>query len=175
MRVATFVTRPSGMGWAIGGCDVPWNTIAGGPRARAGARGAGRVRAAAAVASAGERPGAAGIRAGRQAAATGADPRGPARGVRLRVRLDRGVRLPLVDLAPPRHGRARDPGGQQAGDERRPRLMDFGQMSAAHFIFIPAVLLVGLVIGWVLGGRAAQDAYAAELRRREERAKREKS
>jgi len=53
--------------------------------------------------------------------------------------------------------------------------MDFGQMSAAHFIFIPAVLLVGLVIGWVLGGRAAQDAYAAELRRREERAKREKS
>jgi len=53
--------------------------------------------------------------------------------------------------------------------------MDFGQMSAAHFIFIPAVLLVGLVIGWVLGGRAAQDAYAAELRRREERAKRDKS
>ena len=53
--------------------------------------------------------------------------------------------------------------------------MDFGQMSAAHFIFIPAVLLVGLVIGWVLGGRAAQDAYAAELRRREERAKRKKS
>lgn len=43
-------------------------------------------------------------------------------------------------------------------------------MSAAHFIFIPAVLLVGLVIGWVLGGRAARDAYAAELRRREERA-----
>ena len=50
--------------------------------------------------------------------------------------------------------------------------MDFGQMSAAHFIFIPAVLLIGIVIGWVLGGRAAQDAFAAELRRREERAKR---
>jgi hypothetical protein len=38
-----------------------------------------------------------------------------------------------------------------------------------HFIFIPAVLLVGVVIGWILGTRAAKDAYAAELRRREER------
>jgi hypothetical protein len=46
-----------------------------------------------------------------------------------------------------------------------------GEMSAAHFIFIPAVLLIGIVIGWVLGSRAAKDAYAAELRRREERAK----
>ncbi len=43
-------------------------------------------------------------------------------------------------------------------------------MSAGHFIFIPAVLLVGLVIGWILGSRAARDAYAMELRRREERA-----
>ncbi|HEV3062574.1 MAG TPA: hypothetical protein VGY48_30280 [Vicinamibacterales bacterium] len=42
-------------------------------------------------------------------------------------------------------------------------------MTAGHFIFIPAVLLIGLVAGWVLGGRAARDAYAAELRRREER------
>jgi hypothetical protein len=42
-------------------------------------------------------------------------------------------------------------------------------MPASHFIFIPAVLLVGIVIGWVLGSRAAKDAYAAELRRREER------
>ena len=45
-------------------------------------------------------------------------------------------------------------------------------MSSAHFIFIPAVLLVGIVVGWVLGSRAAKDAYAAELRRREERSKR---
>jgi hypothetical protein len=45
-------------------------------------------------------------------------------------------------------------------------------VSASHFLFIPAVLLVGLVIGWILGGRAARDAYAAELRRREERAAR---
>ena len=42
-------------------------------------------------------------------------------------------------------------------------------MPASHFIFIPTVLLVGIVIGWVLGSRAAKDAYAAELRRREER------
>ena len=50
--------------------------------------------------------------------------------------------------------------------------MNFSHMTSAHFIFIPAVLLVGLVIGWILGSRAAQDAYAAELRRREEREKR---
>jgi len=31
------------------------------------------------------------------------------------------------------------------------------------------VLLVGIVIGWILGSRAAADAYAAELRRREAR------
>ena len=45
-------------------------------------------------------------------------------------------------------------------------------MTAGHFIFIPSVLLIGVVIGWVLGSRAARDAYAAELRRREDRAKR---
>jgi hypothetical protein len=43
-------------------------------------------------------------------------------------------------------------------------------MTAGHFIFIPAVLLIGIVIGWVLGSRAARDAFAAELKRREERA-----
>ncbi len=43
-------------------------------------------------------------------------------------------------------------------------------MTAGHFIFIPAVLVFGIVIGWILGSRAAADAYAAELRRRGERA-----
>jgi hypothetical protein len=43
-------------------------------------------------------------------------------------------------------------------------------VTGGHFLFIPAVLLVGILIGWILGSRAAQDAYAAELRRREERA-----
>jgi hypothetical protein len=42
-------------------------------------------------------------------------------------------------------------------------------MTAGHFIFVPAVLLVGIIIGWVLGSRAARDAYAAELRKRERR------
>jgi hypothetical protein len=45
-------------------------------------------------------------------------------------------------------------------------------VTAGHFIFIPAVLLVGIVIGWILGSRAARDAYAMELRRREDRAAR---
>jgi hypothetical protein len=44
-------------------------------------------------------------------------------------------------------------------------------MPASHFIFIPAVLLIGIVVGWILGARAAKDAYAAELKRREERAR----
>lgn len=43
------------------------------------------------------------------------------------------------------------------------------QMGAGHFLYIPAVLLVGVIIGWVLGSRAARDAYEAELRRREQR------
>lgn len=47
-----------------------------------------------------------------------------------------------------------------------------GQMGAGHFIFIPAVLFIGVVIGWILGSRAARDAFAMELKRREERAKR---
>jgi hypothetical protein len=45
-------------------------------------------------------------------------------------------------------------------------------VTAGHFVFIPAVMLVGLVIGWILGSRVARDAYIAELRRREEKAKR---
>ena len=50
--------------------------------------------------------------------------------------------------------------------------MNFAAMPSTHFIFIPGVLLIGIVIGWVLGSRAARDAYAMELKRREERAKR---
>jgi len=43
-------------------------------------------------------------------------------------------------------------------------------VTAGHFIFIPSVMLIGVIIGWVLGSRAARDAYANELKRREERA-----
>jgi hypothetical protein len=39
--------------------------------------------------------------------------------------------------------------------------------TAAHFLYIPGVLLIGIVIGWILGARAAADAYAAQLRRQQ--------
>ena len=48
-------------------------------------------------------------------------------------------------------------------------------MTAGHFIFIPSVMLIGIIIGWVLGSRAARDAFAQELKRREERAARKTS
>jgi hypothetical protein len=38
--------------------------------------------------------------------------------------------------------------------------------TAAHFLYIPGVLILGVVIGWILGSRAAADAYASELRKR---------
>ena len=37
--------------------------------------------------------------------------------------------------------------------------------TAAHFLYIPGVLVLGVVIGWILGSRAAADAYASQLRR----------
>ncbi len=36
-----------------------------------------------------------------------------------------------------------------------------------HFIFIPGVLLIGITIGWVLGGKAARE----QLERRRKRAR----
>tara|TARA_B100001123_G_scaffold295262_1_gene329227 strand:+ start:491 stop:661 length:171 start_codon:yes stop_codon:yes gene_type:complete len=48
-------------------------------------------------------------------------------------------------------------------------------MPAGHFVYIPAILLFGLVVGWILGSRAAADAYHAELRRREERTARKQA
>ena len=50
--------------------------------------------------------------------------------------------------------------------------MEIGTPTAGHFIYIPVILLLGIVIGWVLGSRAAADAMAMEQRKREERAKR---
>jgi hypothetical protein len=41
--------------------------------------------------------------------------------------------------------------------------------SAAHLIYVPVCILIGIVIGWVLGSRAAKDAYMSELRKREAR------
>ena len=42
-----------------------------------------------------------------------------------------------------------------------------GLPGSEHLIFIPGVLLVGITIGWVLGGRAAR----AQLDRQKRRAK----
>jgi hypothetical protein len=46
--------------------------------------------------------------------------------------------------------------------------------TAAHFIYIPGVLLLGVVIGWILGSRAAADAYAAQMRKLEQKAQRQR-
>ena len=78
------------------------------------------------------------------------------------------ARLRLLGLA------AAEPSGERAARGDRPvgtwrPAVNFSEMTSAHFIFIPAVLLIGIVIGWVLGSRAAADAYQAELKRREER------
>lgn len=53
--------------------------------------------------------------------------------------------------------------------------MNFAEMPSSHFLFIPTVLLIGMVIGWVLGSRAARDAFAAEQKRRDARAERERA
>jgi hypothetical protein len=38
-------------------------------------------------------------------------------------------------------------------------------MTSAHFVYIPCVLLVGIVVGWILGSRAARDFYEGKKRR----------
>jgi hypothetical protein len=45
-------------------------------------------------------------------------------------------------------------------------------MNAAHFLYIPAILLLGIVIGWILGSRAAADAYASQLRKMQDQKQR---
>ena len=44
---------------------------------------------------------------------------------------------------------------------------NFGQMTAAHFIYIPFVLLFGLIAGYTLGARAVR----AELDKKRKRLK----
>jgi hypothetical protein len=43
-----------------------------------------------------------------------------------------------------------------------------GLPTSEHVIFIPVVLLVGIVIGWVLGGKAARQQMADRAKRRQE-------
>lgn len=44
-----------------------------------------------------------------------------------------------------------------------------GSMTSGHLIFIPAVLVIGMFIGFLLGTRAAQDRINVELKRQAER------
>ena len=39
--------------------------------------------------------------------------------------------------------------------------------TAAHVVYIPAMLLLGIVVGWILGARAARDAEAGRRVRAE--------
>jgi hypothetical protein len=45
-------------------------------------------------------------------------------------------------------------------------------VTSAHFIYIPMVLAVGFFVGFIIGGRAARDAYELQKKRDEERAAR---
>ncbi len=45
-------------------------------------------------------------------------------------------------------------------------------MTAAHFIYIPMMVMLGIVIGFFLGGRAARDAFAAQKEKEDARAAR---
>ena len=40
--------------------------------------------------------------------------------------------------------------------------------TSAHVLFIPAVLLVGIIFGWVLGGNAARQQMAERAKRAKE-------
>src|SRR6185369_13690040 len=92
------------------------------------------------------------VRADLAAARAGSIARRAAAGDRLRLR---------VGGSSPHEGAAR-------GRTARIRYRQTDLMpTAAHFIYIPSVLLIGIVIGWILGSRAAADAYASELRKRE--------
>lgn len=43
-------------------------------------------------------------------------------------------------------------------------------MTSSHIIFIPAILLVGMFLGFILGTRAAKNQFDLQRKRDEERA-----
>jgi len=47
--------------------------------------------------------------------------------------------------------------------------LGLGMPSSAHFIFIPVVLILGIVIGFMLGSKATRDAFALEEKKAAER------
>ncbi len=44
--------------------------------------------------------------------------------------------------------------------------------TAAHVVYIPGILLIGIVIGFILGGRAQRDESAGRAARKEAREQR---
>jgi hypothetical protein len=47
-----------------------------------------------------------------------------------------------------------------------------GVPSSAHFIFIPAAVILGVVLGFIMGSKATRDAYALEEKKAAERLER---
>lgn len=45
---------------------------------------------------------------------------------------------------------------------------NFGQMTLQHVIYIPFVLLIGMIAGYVLGSRAVREEYARKRKRMKE-------
>ena len=41
--------------------------------------------------------------------------------------------------------------------------------SSAHFIYIPGVLILGLVVGFIWGARLTRESFALETKRQQER------
>ena len=50
-----------------------------------------------------------------------------------------------------------------------------GLPPSSHFIYIPAMLVLGLVLGFMLGAKATKDAFAQEERKLAEREARRKA
>ncbi len=73
------------------------------------------------------------------------------------------------------HRQARRRGAAGSGSARRRAqgAVAFLMPTAAHFLYIPGVLLVGIVIGWMLGSRAAADAYASQMKKAAAKVKRD--
>jgi hypothetical protein len=44
--------------------------------------------------------------------------------------------------------------------------------TSSHFIYIPGVLILGLVLGFIWGAKATKEAFSMEARRAAERAER---
>jgi hypothetical protein len=45
---------------------------------------------------------------------------------------------------------------------------NFGEMTPQHVIYIPFVLMIGLVMGWILGARAVRTELEKKRRRMKE-------